>query len=79
MFRQWIEGAIIRMKRDGSELVIISDIGDQNSTIFWFEEGSIYSFTRALGIMKRTDMTVERLTEHLMNMHDECAQIFIRG
>ena len=78
MMQKRIDDTIKALKR-GAEIVIVSgNIGD-DSTIFWMTDCVLYSFSRALGVMERTDMSIDRLKEHLQNMHNEGTSIFIRG
>lgn len=65
---------------EGSELVVISNDPDYNSAVFWMDsDGTIFSFSRAFGVMKRTDMTIDILTAHLDSMEEEGSMIFARG
>lgn len=71
---------LINSLKNGSELVIISSDPGSNSAIFWMDNnGTIFSFTRAFGTMKRTDLNLTDLEMHLKNMKAENAHIFIRG
>lgn len=66
--------------KDGKEIVIISKNQRADSAIFWADSfGNIYSFNRSFGSMKRDDMTPERLEKHITKMHEEEAEIFLRG
>lgn len=75
MTEKWIQAL-----KSGSEIVIISaELGD-DSAIFWMDRNdTIHSFNRSFGVMKRPDMDVDRLKEHLQTMHEEGASIFVRG
>lgn len=65
--------------KHGKEIVIISSEEKCYSCIFWMNDGIFYSFTRSFGVMKRTDMTGKRFTDHIKNMLSENAKIYIRG
>jgi len=78
MMQKWIDDTIKALKR-GAEIVIVSgNIGD-DSTVFWMTDCVLYSFSRSFGVMERTDMSIDRLKEHLRNMRNEGTSIFVRG
>ena len=64
---------------NGKEIVIISAEKNFNSAIFWKKDGTYYCFTRAFGVMKRSDLNDEMVGSHLSGMEKESAQITIRG
>lgn len=71
---------IINEMMDGSELVIVSSERNFDSCIFWIEDdGSIYSFCRMAGVLKRTDLTIDNFEQHIKNMIHEKALLFVRG
>ena len=66
--------------QDGREIVIISNDPLADSAIFYATRtGNIYSFNRSNGVMARPDMTPERLEKHITKMHNEGAEIYLRG
>lgn len=78
MMQKWLKDTLNAIE-NGSEVVIISASFGDDSAIFWMENGVIYSFNRSFGIMERTDMNIDRLKNHLQNMHNEGASMFVRG
>lgn len=78
MMQKRIDDTIRALER-GAEIVIVSGNIGYDSTIFWMTDCVLYSFSRALGVMERTDMSIDRLKDHLQNMHDEGASVFVRG
>lgn len=65
--------------KSGSEIVIISNDKNCNSSIFFLDsDGNLCSFSRFFGTMKRSDITIEQAIEHFQNMESDC-KVFIRG
>ena len=74
--------AWIKAINEGREIVVVGNemnYMNDDSAIFWKEKETIYSFTRHFGIMKRTDITVQHLAEHLDRMEKEGNYVFCRG
>lgn len=65
--------------KNGCELVIVVKDPACDSAIFWMSGGTVYTFTRHFGTMKRDDLSEKRLLEHLQMLEAEGSAIFIRG
>lgn len=74
-----MEKIYIKALNEGRELVIIAAEKMFNSAIFWKAAGEYRCFTREFGTMNRPDLNDKTMTEHLRDMMNENAQIFIRG
>jgi hypothetical protein len=77
MKEKFINDTIQAMK-DGSEVVIISNDFQYDSSIFWINDGVLFSFCRGLGVMERTDMNMDGFKNHLRRMIEE-SSVFVRG
>lgn len=65
--------------KNGSEVVIVANDKNSNSSVFYLgHDGSLYTFSRLFGIVKRSDITIEQAIEHFRSMESDC-KVFIRG
>ena len=66
------------VKNGRAILIIPQDVNAEVST-FWVKDNVIYCFNRFFGIMERSEYTLEKLENHLLNMMIEGACITLRG
>ena len=64
--------------RDGREIVVVSKWENFNSSVFWFNGETLFTFSRAFGVVPRSDITFSDLEKHLLQMGNE-GSVFIRG
>lgn len=62
----------------GKEIVVVSADPNQNSAVFWYRDGKIWTFSKEFGIFPRT-IKEFKINKHLHDMEKEGAKIFIRG
>ena len=63
----------------GRALTIIPSDLDYEIAVFWKTGDNIFSWNRVLGLMKRDDLDLDKLVQHLENMKDLNDQIYARG
>lgn len=71
----------IEALKAGKEIVIVSSNDLYYSSIFYYKDNVIYTFSRAFGVLKRTEkeISLNDLRQHFENMEKENAFIFVRG
>ena len=71
----------IKALKAGKEIIIIAYNESFNSSIFWMENGDIYTFSRELGTIRRNTKSYPeyQLAQHFATMASEGAMIYIRG
>lgn len=71
----------IEALKAGKEIVIVSNNDLYYSSIFYYEDNVLYTFSRAFGVLRRTkkDFSFTDLRQHFENMEKENAFIFVRG
>lgn len=65
----------------GREIVVVSAGKNDDSAIFFCDRsGVLFSYSRNIGEIKRTDKSITEIAEHIKNMNDNLdAHVFIRG
>lgn len=69
----------VQALKDGREVVVIAADTLADSAVFFVDGGTLFSFSRAFGVMKRDDLSFEEVRAHFARMLSEGAQLFIRG
>ena len=69
----------IKALKNGSEIVVISADKNTNSAVFYMKHGKLYTWSREIGTIERTDRTLEEINTHLNFMLTENAQVIVRG
>lgn len=69
----------IKALKNGSEIVVISADKNTNSAVFYMKRGKLYTWSREIGTIERTDRTLEEINTHLNFMLTENAQVIVRG
>lgn len=69
-----------KVLKAGREIVVVSaDKNDDSAIFFCDRSGSLFSFSRNMGLLKRTDRSISEIAEHIEKMNDNYNHVFIRG